>query len=193
MAFGCLQLGLPADQVRARVDDVLALLGIADLIDRAPFQLSGGQKKRVAIASVLVMNPDVLLFDEPTAALDPRTQQWLIELIVELSAAGKTIVLATHDLEALELLADRGVVFAEDHTIDRVGTPGEILTDHDLLHRSNLVHDHSRIPRLPLVEGVVTALHVRGVVLAVVQLEDLPGHGRPGVCPDNPLARRVPA
>ena len=70
-----------------------------DLADRAPFQLSGGEKKRVAIASVLVMNPEVLLFDEPTAALDPRTQQWLIELIVELNGAGKTIVLATHDLD----------------------------------------------------------------------------------------------
>ena len=75
------------------------MLDIAELADRAPYQLSGGQKKRVAIASVLVMNPEVLLFDEPTAALDPRTQQWLIELIVELNRAGKTIVLATHDLD----------------------------------------------------------------------------------------------
>ena len=77
------------------------MLDISELADRAPFQLSGGQKKRVAIASVLVMNPEVLLFDEPTAALDPRTQHWLVELIEQLAPAGKTIVLATHDLDTL--------------------------------------------------------------------------------------------
>ena len=91
------------------------MLDIDGLADRAPYQLSGGQKKRVAIASVLVMNPEVLLFDEPTAALDPRTQQWLIELIVELNDAGKTIVVATHDLDVLDVLADRCVVFSEEH------------------------------------------------------------------------------
>jgi cobalt/nickel transport system ATP-binding protein len=147
VAFGCLQLGLSTVETATRVDDVLAMLDIADLADRAPFQLSGGQKKRVAIASVLVMNPEVLLFDEPTAALDPRTQQWLIDLIVELGAADKTIVLATHDLDALDVLADRCLVFAEDHTITRTGTPDEILTDHDLLLRANLIHERSRIAR----------------------------------------------
>ena len=86
------------------MDDTLAMLDIDHLADRAPYQLSGGQKKRVAIASVLVMNPEVLLFDEPTAELYPRTQQWLIELIVELNSVGKTIVLATHDLETLDVL-----------------------------------------------------------------------------------------
>src|SRR5207245_4662694 len=102
IAFGPLSLGMEADAVAARVDDTLAMLDIAGLADRAPYQLSGGEKKRVAIASVLVMNPEVLLFDEPTAALDPRTRQWLIELIVELNAAGKTIVLATHELDTLD-------------------------------------------------------------------------------------------
>jgi cobalt/nickel transport system ATP-binding protein len=143
VAFGCLQLGLAPDDAAARVYDVLTMLDIADLADRAPFQLSGGQKKRVAIASVLVMNPEVLLFDEPTAALDPRTQHWLIDLIVELNAAGKTVVLATHDLDALDVLADRCLVFAEDHTITRVGTPGEVLGDVDLLLRANLIHDRT--------------------------------------------------
>ena len=143
VAFGCLQLGMSTVDTTARVDDVLAMLDIADLADRAPFQLSGGQKKRVAIASVLVMNPEVLLFDEPTAALDPRTQQWLIDLIVELNDAGKTIVLATHDLDALDLIADRCVVFGEDHTISRVGPPDEILADRDLLLRTNLIHERA--------------------------------------------------
>ncbi len=95
IAFGPLQLGWPREKVGRRIDDVLSMLEIGELADRAPFQLSGGEKKRVAIASVLVMNPEVLLFDEPTAALDPRTQAWLVELILELNRAGKNIVLAT--------------------------------------------------------------------------------------------------
>ena len=144
IAFGPLQLGMPIAEITERVADTLAMLGIGDLAERAPHQLSGGQKKKVAIASVLVMNPEVLLFDEPTAALDPRTQQWLMELIVELNRAGKTIVLATHDLESLELLADRCVVFSEDHRIAAEGTPDEILSDRELLLGVNLIHEHSK-------------------------------------------------
>ncbi|MCU1453592.1 MAG: Sulfate-transporting ATPase [Acidimicrobiales bacterium] len=138
VAFGPLTMGLDAAEVEARVHDTLAMLNIAPLAERAPYQLSGGEKKRVAIASVLAMNPEVLLFDEPTAALDPRTQGWLIELIVELNAAGKTIVLATHDLDTLPLLADRAVVFGEDHRLAATGPPDELLADHDLLLITNL-------------------------------------------------------
>ncbi|WP_432993542.1 energy-coupling factor ABC transporter ATP-binding protein [Dactylosporangium sp. CA-233914] len=143
IAFGCLQLGLDRDTATARVEDVLALLDIAELADRAPFQLSGGQKKRVAIASVLVMNPEVLLFDEPTAALDPRTQFWLIELLEQLRAAGKTIVLATHDLDTLPSLADRCVVFGEDHRIIADAPTAAVLDDRDLLLSANLIHARS--------------------------------------------------
>ena len=146
VAFGCLQLQMGQDETRERVDDVLAMLDITDLAERAPFQLSGGQKKRVAIASVLVMNPEVLLFDEPTAALDPRTQQWLTELIVELNAAGKTVVLATHDLDALDVLADRCLVLSEEHAIVGEGTPHQVLGDRDLLLSVNLIHHRSRLP-----------------------------------------------
>lgn len=145
VAFGPLQLGWSPGKVTERIDEVMAMLDIADIAERAPFQLSGGQKKRVAIASVLVMNPEVLLFDEPTAALDPRAQQWLIELIVELNAAGKTIVLATHDLDVLDIVADRCLVFSEDHRIAAEGPPEEILGDRDLLLRVNLIHQHSHL------------------------------------------------
>ena len=138
IAFGPLNMGLDATVVEHRVADTLAMLDIEPLADRAPYQLSGGEKKRVAIASVLVMNPDVLLFDEPTAALDPRTQQWLIELIVELNAAGRTIVLATHDLGRLDVVADRCIVFSEDHRIVAEGSPDAILGDRDLLLGANL-------------------------------------------------------
>ena len=140
VAFGPLQLGLSRGEATDRVGDVLAMLGISDLADRAPFQLSGGQKKKVAIATVLVMNPDVLLFDEPTAALDPRTQYWLVELVERLGEAGKTIVHATHDLDLLCRIADRAVVFGEDHRVAADGLPEEVLADHELLVRVNLVH-----------------------------------------------------
>jgi cobalt/nickel transport system ATP-binding protein len=144
IAFGPLQLGIGRDEVRGRIDDVLAMLEIEALADRAPYQLSGGEKKRVAIASVLAMSPQVLLFDEPTAGLDPRTQRWLIDLIGELRRAGRTIVLATHDLHVLELLADRCVVMSEQHGIVGGGTPAEILADHEALLDVNLVHEHGR-------------------------------------------------
>jgi cobalt/nickel transport system ATP-binding protein len=146
IAFGPLQLGLSREETGQRVTDVLAMLGISDLAGRTPFQLSGGQKKKVAIASVLAMNPEVLLFDEPTAALDPRTQMWLIELMAQLADAGKTIVHATHDLDALDRIADRCLVFGEDHRIAGEGTPSRILASRDLLLEVNLVHEHTALP-----------------------------------------------
>ncbi len=142
VAFGPLNMGLPADEVERRIEDTLGMLGIGALADRAPHQLSGGEKKRVAIASVLVMNPEVLLFDEPTAALDPRTQQWLRELIGDLHQAGKTIVIATHDLEHLPGLADRCMVFSEQHRVVADDTTDAVLADRALLRDVNLVHEH---------------------------------------------------
>ncbi len=142
VAFGPLNMGLDSSEVSRRVDDVLNMLDLSTLSARAPYQLSGGQKKRVAIASVLVMNPEVLLFDEPTAGLDPRSQRWLVELIVELARSGKTIVIATHDLETLPILANRCVVFGEDHRIAADGPTVAILDDVELLRSVNLIHDH---------------------------------------------------
>jgi cobalt/nickel transport system ATP-binding protein len=143
VAFGPLQLGLGREQAAHRVADVLQMLEIEDLADRAPYQLSGGQKKRVAIAAVLATNPDVLLFDEPTAALDPRSQQWLLELLVTLSRAGKTIVLATHDLDVLEWVAHRCVMLSEEHRMIAEGTPAELLADTRTLLAANLIHEHA--------------------------------------------------
>ena len=143
IAFGPLQLGLEPAEIEARIADVMAMLEVEELAERAPFQLSAGQKKRVAIASVLVMNPELLLFDEPTAGLDPRSRHWLLELITELGAAGKTIVFATHELEQLEWIADRCLVISEDHRRLAEGSPTEILSDRELLLRANLIHEHT--------------------------------------------------
>ena len=91
VAFGPLQLNLPLREVRERVEAALEQMGILHLRDRAPFELSGGEKKRAAIASVLSLEPDVILLDEPTASLDPRTKWVLVNLIQELDEQGKTV------------------------------------------------------------------------------------------------------
>lgn len=143
IAFGPLQLDLPIDEVERRVKDVIEMLGIENLKDRAPYTLSGGEKKKVAIASVLSLNPDVLLLDEPTNGLDPRTQRWLVELMQELRNAGKTIITATHDLSIVEEIADRVIVLSEDHKIAADDTPDAILSNIDLLLSVNLIHEHT--------------------------------------------------
>jgi cobalt/nickel transport system ATP-binding protein len=103
--------------------------------------LSGGEKKLVALASVLALNPDVLLLDEPTSGLDPRTQRKLIKLIQQLGAAGKTIITATHNLEIVEEIADRLLVFSEDHHLVATGSCEEILGNIGLLVKVNLIDE----------------------------------------------------
>ena len=143
LAFGPLQMALPEDEVRERVTRIAEQLRITKLLDRAPYELSGGEKKRLAIASVLTMDPEVLLLDEPTNALDPRSQVWLLELLEEWRDAGKTVVLATHDLSIAAESADRLVVLSEDHAVAADGTPDDVLGQHDLLLAVNLIHEHA--------------------------------------------------
>jgi len=143
VAFGPLQLDLPHDEILGRVADTLDMLGLTALAERAPYNLSGGEKKKVALGAVLSINPEVLMLDEPTNGLDPRTQQWLIDLLSQLHAAGKTIVVATHQLELLDRLADRAVVFGEDHGVAADGPLVAVLADRDLPVRVNLIHEHA--------------------------------------------------
>jgi len=145
IAFGPLQLDLPVDEVKSRVEDVLEMMEIGKLRDRAPHTLSGGEKKKVSIATVLVNNPDVLLLDEPSAGLDPRTQLWLIELLQELGRAGKTVITATHDLEIIDHISNRSIVMGEDHRIKMDRDSKSILSDYELLLSSNLVHEHTHL------------------------------------------------
>jgi len=145
IAFGPLQLGLSLDEVKSRVEDVLEMMQIGKLRDRSPHTLSGGEKKKVCIASVLVNNPDVLLLDEPSAGLDPRTQLWLIELLQELGGAGKTVITATHDLEIMDQISKRSIVIGEDHRIKMDRDSESVLSDYELLLSSNLVHEHTHL------------------------------------------------
>jgi cobalt/nickel transport system ATP-binding protein len=125
-----------------RAHEVLRMMGIEGLKDRPTYMLSGGEKKRVAIGSVLTMNPEVLLLDEPTNGLDPKTQAFLVELILSLSEAGKTVVIASHDLSLVDDLDMRVVLLSEDHLVEKVGPSSDILADTELLLRTNLIHEH---------------------------------------------------
>ncbi len=142
VAFGSLQLGLPLPEVRARVEAALAQMGISHLRDRAPFELSGGEKKRAAIASVLSLEPDVILLDEPTASLDPRTKWVLVNMIVELGKQGKTIITATHELDIVPIIANRVIVIGENRKILADDTPECVLNNDALLIDANLIHAH---------------------------------------------------
>ncbi len=142
IAFGPLQLDLSKEEVTSRVEDIMEMMDIKKLRDRAPHTLSGGEKKKVCIASVLATGPDVLLLDEPTAGLDPRTQLWLIELLQELGRAGKTIITATHDLDIIEQISARAVVMGEDHKVKVDRGTNAVLSDLELLLAANLIHKH---------------------------------------------------
>ena len=105
IAFAPLQLGLAREEVLDRVEEAMQALRIEKLRDRAPHRLSGGEKRRVALASVLTLRPDVWLLDEPTTGLDPRSQSWLVDFILEQRDQGKTVITATHNLEVAEEIA----------------------------------------------------------------------------------------
>lgn len=150
VAFGPLQLGWSKNEIRQRVEETLATLGIADLTNRAPHRLSLGEKKRVALASVLVLDPQVLLLDEPTAGLDPSSQTQIIELLGASVNDSKTVIMATHDLDALEEIADRCYLL-ESGRIAGEGPPMKILHDVELLQRIGLIrpHRHSHDGKAP--------------------------------------------
>ncbi|MDI6800712.1 MAG: ABC transporter ATP-binding protein [Thermodesulfovibrionales bacterium] len=142
LLYGPLQLGISEGEALDRAQEVIKMLNIENLKDRPSYMLSGGEKKRVAIGSVLTMNPDVLLFDEPTNGLDPRTQCFLVELMLELNDAGKTIVIATHDLSLIDELHCHVAVLSEEHRVEKTGEADEILKDEELLLKVNLIHEH---------------------------------------------------
>ncbi len=154
LAFGPLQLGWPKAEIRRRVESTLAGMGLAALRDRAPHRLSGGEKKRVAIASILITDPEVLLLDEPIAALDPASQTGIIDLLSSWRGSPRTVITATHDLNALESIADRCIVL-QDGSVAGEGDPYSVLHDADLLERTGLVrrHRHRHVSQTPEPHG----------------------------------------
>ncbi len=142
LLYGPLQLDLDRAEAMERAFEIMRMLNIEHLKERPPYMLSGGEKKKVAIGSVLTMNPEVLLLDEPTNGLDPKTQCFLVELMLALNEAGKTLVIATHDLSLVDELQTTVSVLSEEHRIEKTGRTMEILGDEALLLRVNLIHEH---------------------------------------------------
>ena len=140
--FGPLQLEVDKGEIKKRREDLVAILGIEDLLDRSPHQLSIGEKRKVAIASSLIINPDILILDEPTAGLDPLTTRHIMDLLIQANALGKTIITSTHDLHIVEEISDLVYVFSHEKKIIKFGQTDAILKDTELLQANNLVHIH---------------------------------------------------
>lgn len=142
LLYGPQQLEMDEKEAWQRAREVMEFLGIEKLKDRPSYMLSSGEKKKVALASILTLNPEVLLLDEPTNGLDPRTQCFFVELMLALREAGRTIIVATHDLSLVDELQSSVAVLSEEHELAKVGQAEEILADLDLLLKVNLIHAH---------------------------------------------------
>ncbi|ADL53933.1 energy-coupling factor ABC transporter ATP-binding protein [Clostridium cellulovorans] len=139
VAFGLNQMELPDDVINERVNDCLNLLNITKLKEEHPYNLSGGEKKRVAIASVLAMNPEVIILDEPMNGIDPKGKRFLRELLISLNRSGKTIICATHDFEYIEGVFDRVIVFSEEHKVIRDDNYENVIKDEEFLRECNII------------------------------------------------------
>lgn len=137
VSFGPMNLGLTKDQVQVRVDEALEEMNITSYADRAPHYLSGGEKKRVAIADIIAMHPEIFVFDEPTAALDPVGAQMLEDTLKLLSKAGKTVLISTHMVDFAWRWAERIIVFSNGRVLAE-GAPEEIFTNEAVLAQADL-------------------------------------------------------
>jgi cobalt/nickel transport system ATP-binding protein len=144
LAFGPLQLGWAKDEIRQRVAETLKAFSIEHLKDRSPYRLSGGEKKRVAIASALILEPKVMLLDEPTAGLDPQSASEVVNLLVRSRGTGRTVVTATHDLDIVEDIADWCFVLQAGRVVAS-GAPADILQDAEVFRLSGLAHTHQHV------------------------------------------------
>lgn len=137
VAFGPINLGFPQEEVEERVEKALKLVGLEEYAEKPPHHLSFGEKRRAALATILSMEPDILLLDEPTANLDPKSVENIISILKELSSKGKTIIIATHDVDTLPQITDRTMIMYNGE-IKVVGSTIEVLQDFATLERCGL-------------------------------------------------------
>ncbi|KIR02283.1 ATPase component CbiO of energizing module of cobalt ECF transporter [Lachnospiraceae bacterium TWA4] len=137
VSFGPMNMKLSKEEVQRRVDEALADMNISDFKDRPPHYLSGGEKKRVSIADIIAMKPEVIIFDEPTAALDPLNAQMLEEALTKLENQNMTLLISTHDVDFAYRWAERAVVFCGGKIIAD-GTPLEVFKNDEVVKMANL-------------------------------------------------------
>lgn len=137
VAFGPMNLGLSDDEVDERVEEALKMVGMTGLEKKAPHHLSGGQKKRVAIAGILAMRPEIMVLDEPTTGLDPKGVEEVMEILYMLNQEEMSIIIASHDVEMVTQFADKIFVLHDGEIIGQ-GTPEEIFNDYDTLKKAHL-------------------------------------------------------
>lgn len=151
IAFGLMKSGLSREEIQARVDRVVRQTGIGHIIGKPTHALSFGQKKRVAIAGVLVMEPSVIILDEPTAGLDPQGVSEILSLLMEIRETSRiTVVISTHDIDLVPLYCDNVIVLDQGSVIFN-GTPEQLFSEPELLRAHNL--------RLPRINHLMNILH----------------------------------
>jgi cobalt/nickel transport system ATP-binding protein len=155
VAFGPVNLGFPAEKTGTYVGYALQYVGLSGYERRPPHHLSGGEKKRVALAGILVMEPEVMVLDEPTSNLDPASSEEIMDMLDELNCGGKTIIISTHDVELAYRWADE-VILMEDGSVLRRGIGTEVFGDAELIKRARL--------KLPTVVDLCKELVGRGLL-----------------------------
>lgn len=142
VAFGPLNIGCSQEETEKRVSEALVKVGMGGFEKKAPHHLSGGQKKRVAIAGILAMKPDIMILDEPTSGLDPKGASKILKLLYELNEEGMTIIISTHDVDLVPVYSNK-IYIINDGEIITSGTPKEVFSDVETIRAANL-----RLPRL---------------------------------------------
>ena len=155
VSFGPMNLKLSRNDVKDRVDEALAYMNLTDFRNRPPHYLSGGEKKRVSIADIIAMHPEIIIFDEPTAALDPVNADMLEEVLEKMAQEGKTIMISTHDVDFAYRWAERVVVFCDGRIIAD-DTPLAVFQNKDILRQANL--------KRPMMLDIYEAMKEKGLV-----------------------------
>ena len=161
IAYGLENLGVDVETIRKKVEEVMDLTNTAYLADKNPFELSGGQQQRVAFASVLALEPDIFVIDEPTSQLDPKETERIFDIIDKMKKMGKTIILVEHKIELIAEYADN-IIALEDGRVAKCGEKHEVLSDLSLIEKgidlpqTVLLADELRKMGIPIKEKLIT-------------------------------------
>ena len=153
VAFGPMNLGLSYEEVEKRVSEALEMVGMEKYGNKTPHHLSGGQQKRVAIAGIIAMRPEIMILDEPTAGLDPEGVEKVLDILNDLNKEGMSIVISSHDIEMVNEFAEKIFVLNEGEIIDS-GDKHEIFSNKELLKKAHL--------KAPITTEILYALKERG-------------------------------